>query len=167
MSNKSSRRGATKSKRRKRRQAPIAIVGGVLLLAVAGLLFAMSQSKPSLPAVPVTVNGSPRLQVDQDLIDFGAVPVGKMVKASFKLSNAGDQPLVFTHPPVPTVVEGCCPPRIAVGETTLQPGQQTTLSMEFTMNAGMDGPHDFRIPLQTNDPSQPSKELVVLSDWVR
>lgn len=35
------------------------------------------------------------------------------------------------------------------------------------MPAGMDGPHDFRIPLQTNDPSQPSKELVVLSDWVR
>jgi hypothetical protein len=39
--------------------------------------------------------------------------------------------------------------------------------MEFTMPAGMDGLHDFRVALQTNDPSQPSKELVVLSDWVR
>ena len=39
--------------------------------------------------------------------------------------------------------------------------------MEFTMPAGMDGPHDFRIDLRTNDPSQPSKELVVLSDWVQ
>jgi hypothetical protein len=107
------------------------------------------------------------LHVDQELIDFGDVPVGRMVTASFNLSNTGDQPLVFSHPPVPTVVEGCCPPRIQSGATTLQPGQQTTLSMEFTMNAGMDGPHDFRIGLQTNDPSQASKELVVLSNWVR
>jgi hypothetical protein len=39
--------------------------------------------------------------------------------------------------------------------------------MQFTMHAGMEGPHDFRVALQTNDPSQPSKELVVLSNWVR
>ncbi len=146
---------------------PVFVVGGILVVAVAGLLFARSQSTANQPAVPVTVQGSPRLQVDQELIDFGQVPVGKMVTASFTLSNAGDQPLVFSHPPVPTVVEGCCPPKIVGGATTLQPGEQTTLSMEFTMNAGMDGPHDFRIGLQTNDPSQPSKELVVLSDWVR
>ena len=127
----------------------------------------MNRSDAGQPSVPVTVSGSPRLQVDQELIDFGDVPVGKMVMASFNLSNTGDQPLTFSHPPVPTVVEGCCPPRIQSGATTLQPGQQTTLSMEFTMNVGMDGPHDFRIGLQTNDPSQPSKELVVLSNWVR
>ncbi len=146
---------------------PVFVVGGILVVAVAGLLFARSQSTANQLAVPVTVQGSPRLQVDQELIDFGDVPVGKMVKASFVLSNTGDQPLVFSHPPVPTVVEGCCPPKIVAGATTLQPGEQTTLSMEFTMNAGMDGPHDFRIGLQTNDPNQPSKELVVLSDWVR
>lgn len=39
--------------------------------------------------------------------------------------------------------------------------------MQFTMHAGMEGMHDFRIDLQTNDPSQPGKELVVLSNWVR
>jgi hypothetical protein len=39
--------------------------------------------------------------------------------------------------------------------------------MQFTMPAGMDGPHDFRVALQTNDPSQPQRELRVLSNWVR
>jgi hypothetical protein len=54
-----------------------------------------------------------------------------------------------------------------VGATTLKPGQQTKLSMQFTMHPGMEGPHDFRVDLRTNDPSQPSKELVVLSNWVQ
>ena len=38
--------------------------------------------------------------------------------------------------------------------------------MTFTMHPGMAGPHDFRVDLKTNDPTQPTKELVVLSEWV-
>jgi hypothetical protein len=34
------------------------------------------------------------------------------------------------------------------------------------MHAGMGGPHDFRVHLQTNDPERPERELVVLSNWV-
>ncbi len=34
------------------------------------------------------------------------------------------------------------------------------------MHEGMGGPHDFRVILRTNDPAQPVKELVILSDWV-
>jgi len=33
------------------------------------------------------------------------------------------------------------------------------------MHAGMDGPHDFRVHLRTNDPQEPEKELKVLSYW--
>jgi len=47
----------------------------------------------------------------------------------------------------------------------LQPGQSTELSMEFLMHVGMEGPHDFRDHVKTTDPTQPDKELVVLSDW--
>jgi hypothetical protein len=36
--------------------------------------------------------------------------------------------------------------------------------MEFTMHAGMEGPHDFRVKIRTNDPDEPLKELIVLSD---
>jgi hypothetical protein len=37
--------------------------------------------------------------------------------------------------------------------------------MQFMMHQGMEGPHDFRVRLVTNDPNQPDTELVVLSDW--
>jgi hypothetical protein len=33
------------------------------------------------------------------------------------------------------------------------------------MHAGMDGKHLFAIPVQSNDPTQPSKTLQVASDW--
>jgi hypothetical protein len=49
----------------------------------------------------------------------------------------------------------------------LYPGQSTTLTMEFTMHAGMEGPHEFRVHLLTNDPQQPEQVLVVKSDWVQ
>jgi hypothetical protein len=39
--------------------------------------------------------------------------------------------------------------------------------MQFTMPAGMDGPHDFRVVVQSNDPENPQQELRVLSDWVQ
>ena len=38
--------------------------------------------------------------------------------------------------------------------------------MRFTMHAGMEGQHDFRIQLRTNDPETPTMELTVLSNWV-
>lgn len=53
----------------------------------------------------------------------------------------------------------------AIGSMVLQPGQKTTLSMKFMMHGDMGGPHDFRVMLATNDPTQPLKELVVLSNW--
>ena len=37
--------------------------------------------------------------------------------------------------------------------------------MQFMMHKGMEGPHDFRVRLRTNDPTQPEKELVVLPIW--
>jgi hypothetical protein len=48
----------------------------------------------------------------------------------------------------------------------LEPGQQTTLAMQFMMHAGMEGLHDFRVHVPTNDPDNRDKELVVLSNWV-
>ncbi len=33
------------------------------------------------------------------------------------------------------------------------------------MHAGMEGPHDFRVMLTSNDPDEPTKELRVVSNW--
>jgi len=53
-----------------------------------------------------------------------------------------------------------------IGAMVLQPGEQTSLSMSFTMHAGMEGMHDFRVHIPNNDPTQKDKELVVLSNWL-
>jgi hypothetical protein len=49
---------------------------------------------------------------------------------------------------------------------TLNPGESTTVSMEFLMHGEMGGKHDFRVHLPTNDPTKPDEVLTVLSDWV-
>jgi len=33
------------------------------------------------------------------------------------------------------------------------------------MHEGMGGPHEFVVPLRTNDPMTPERRLVVLSNW--
>ena len=48
----------------------------------------------------------------------------------------------------------------------LQPGERTTLSMEFMMHGDMGGQHNFRVHLHSNDPSRPEQTLTVLSNWV-
>ncbi|MDH5371512.1 MAG: hypothetical protein OEX97_01065 [Acidimicrobiia bacterium] len=49
----------------------------------------------------------------------------------------------------------------------LNPGESTTVAVSFTMHAGMDGPHDFRLHLPTNDPAEPDREIVILSNWTQ
>ncbi len=49
---------------------------------------------------------------------------------------------------------------------TLNPGESTTLSMEFMMHGDMGGMHDFRVHISSNDPKRPQYELAVLSNWV-
>jgi hypothetical protein len=49
---------------------------------------------------------------------------------------------------------------------TLQPGQSTTLSMQFMMHGDMGGKHVFKVTVPTNEPDQPLHELFVISDWV-
>ena len=49
---------------------------------------------------------------------------------------------------------------------TLRPGEETTVKVRFSMHAGMDGPHEFRVHIRTNDPVEPDKQVVILSNWV-
>ena len=83
----------------------------VIVAAAAAILLLQSAQQPATGAstgssAPAGA-GRPQLVVDQKQIDFGSVPVNKMVKASFKLTNAGDTPLTLSVPPVAHVVEGC------------------------------------------------------------
>lgn len=102
------------SKRRKKQAGPskflssplVLVLAGIVL--VAGALFALWKSgQPENPNVPVEVSGSPRLKVDQELVDLGDVPVNQTVSVAFQLTNVGDETLRFTEVPSIKVVEGC------------------------------------------------------------
>jgi hypothetical protein len=90
----------------RRSRMPLFALAALVLVGVAAAVI-LWQSAGS-PAVDTSSGaGSAQLLVDQDRIDFGAVPVNQMVKASFTLTNAGQQPLMLSVPPVAEVLEGC------------------------------------------------------------
>jgi hypothetical protein len=49
---------------------------------------------------------------------------------------------------------------------TLQPGETTTLTLEFLMHGSMGGKHNFKVHLPNNDPNQKDLTLTVLSNWI-
>lgn len=48
---------------------------------------------------------------------------------------------------------------------TLQPGQETSVNVQFSMHQGMGGPHRFIIKLASNDPVEPTTELTVATTY--
>lgn len=84
---------------------PLYVLGGALVLIMIGL-FALFRGAAA-PASPVEVAGQPRLAVDREQVDFGKVPVDKLVRAEFQLSNTGDEALQLLSTPVVEVREGC------------------------------------------------------------
>jgi hypothetical protein len=84
--------------------ALVLALGGVFLVSAAFLLF----PKPKSVLNPASNEaGLPRLAVDREQIDFGDVPVGQVVTASFELTNTGDSTLRFTEDPTVQLKAGC------------------------------------------------------------
>lgn len=156
------------------------IVGIIVILLAVIVLFSPDSKAGRLPAnqpaadfsnrpipdfTPVIGEG-PRIEVSQDTLDYGDVEYNNPVNAVFYVRNVGDEPLIIQETPQIEVVKGCCPPQVLVSSKTLPPGTESTISMTFSMHAGMDGPHEFRLYVKTNDPVEPIKELKVLSNWI-
>ena len=80
-------------------------IGALLIVIVGGIAIWNGLKEP--PVVAPQVNGSPRLAVDQPIIDEGDVKLGKTIRSAFRLQNIGDQPLQIADDPQVEVVEGC------------------------------------------------------------
>ena len=97
-----------KHKRREKRVWDRFLIPGalalVLLMGVAAWIFLQNPIPASSAA---QYKGGPRLAVDDELIDFGAVQFDRMVEARFRLRNVGDQPLRLAVDPRVEAIEGC------------------------------------------------------------
>lgn len=105
-----------KPRRKRKSQSPASrqkpwlwlAVGGALLLIVGGLGLVWAMPGAGGPAaVPAGEGGTPRLEVDQIVVDEGDVKIDTMVRTSFRLTNAGDAPLQILGEPQVQLVEGC------------------------------------------------------------
>jgi hypothetical protein len=112
MSNKTTRLTKSRSARTapppKRTPLSLYLAGGAVLLVLVGiaLLSGLGRGSSGSNGAPQVV-GQPKLAVDREQIDFGRVPLNIPVRATFKLSNLGDQPLQILNQPVVEVKQGC------------------------------------------------------------
>lgn len=140
--------------------SPLLVLGGLALLAVVVLTLVFIALSPNHPN-----GGTPQLQVNSDRLELGKQIFGQSIRASFTIKNTGTGTLTLSAPSTPRVLQGCCPQRLVVEQPSLAPGQSTLVYTDMMMHEGMGGPHLFEIPLTTNDPAQPYKNLLVASDW--
>jgi len=93
-----------KVQKKKETKTPLFLLGGgVIILLIASFFVFGKKPEPFTPEVV----GSPKLQVDEALVDLGDVQLGKTVQTSFEVHNVGDQDLHFTQKPYVEVKEGC------------------------------------------------------------
>lgn len=139
------------------------IGAGLALLLIVGLLLVQRGSQSDF--VP-QVTGAPAVEVAATHVDHGDVHYEQMVESKYTLTNVGDKQLIIRGTPHIEVVEGCCPPRVEVSDTTIEPGETATVSMRYSMHEGMGGAHLFRVHVETNDPTTPTVELTAASNWI-
>lgn len=86
---------------------PLFVGAAALVLIIFGVVVLMRpEGETASPSSPQTA-GVPQLTVDRELIDFGEVPVEKVVKVTFLLQNTGGETLNILNQPQVRVVEGC------------------------------------------------------------
>jgi hypothetical protein len=145
----------------------LALYGTIALGVVVVCALVLIQSNTAKSSdFKVEVSGAPRIAVKEDTVDYGDRHYNIPVESVFALGNIGDQPLMILGQPQVEVVEGCCPPRAQLTSSVIKPGEQTLLSMSFSMHAGMDGKHHFLVHVRTNDPIEPDKLLHIYSNWI-
>ncbi len=80
------------------------IAAGAAVVLIAGGVVILSAQTPPAPS---SVAGAPRLAVDRMAVDEGYQKFGTPVHETFRLSNAGSQPLQILGTPQVELVQGC------------------------------------------------------------
>jgi Protein of unknown function (DUF1573) len=119
-------------------------------VALAGLLVV-----PSLAAVAQEAHATgPKLDVPQKVKDFGTVPQGKVIEATFQLANEGTGTLEVR------AVRPTCGCTVVDFDRKVEPGK-TGLVKAKVDTAEFTGPITKSMLVMTNDPNDPTTTLVV------
>lgn len=103
--------------------------------------------------------GTPKIQFDQTIYDFGKTSVVETIVGTFKFKNVGDGVLKL-EPPKPSC--GCT--IVSLKPDTLQPGGSGELA--FTFNLGRARANmEKHILVKSNDPQTPEVTLIIKVDY--
>ena len=141
----------------------LAICIGVATVFVTAISLLISRQGPPYES---EITGRPAVQVSQTYFDYGDVHYNVPITTSFQVKNVGDDTLFFLGEPQIQVVQGCCPPRVAISDREIDPGEEAAVSFTFSMHEGMDGPHHFVVHVRTNDPVTNDQFVHVYSNWI-
>lgn len=128
----------------------VCVIAFVLVSRTTGLEKAEPPSHE--PAQPLH---RPRATFDTLVQDVGEIRQGVKVERQFQLSNTGDDTLF-----VKTIDGGCACMAGLAGANVVQPGGSTTLAVQLD-TALLEGEVNKSIIVSTNDPSAPTKELLL------
>ena len=109
--------------------------------------------------VAAQAEGTPKIQFDQTVYDFGKTSQVATVSGVFKFKNTGDG-ILKLEPPKPSC--GCTVAELK--PDTLQPGE--TGELPFTLHIGqVKAQLDKRIAVKSNDPQTPEVSLTIKVDY--
>jgi hypothetical protein len=115
------------------------------VLVVLALLLAMVSSAEE--------GQGPRVRVEPASFDFGRVLPGRTLRKEFRLRNLGDDALIIER-----ISKSCGCTTAAADDSTLDPGQTTTLLVEVRTPAAT-GKIEHEVLVRSNDPETPALQI--------
>ena len=108
-----------------------------------------------------SLHASPQLVVSPETFDFGEIPSGESVQATFTLRNMGDEPL---H--IDDVRTSCGCTSSALDQQDLPPGAETSLRANLSLQ-NRTGPQHKQLTIVSNDPEHPETQAFIHGTAIR
>ena len=112
----------------------------------------------------------PRLVMDGDSFDVGAIRIGETVERTVGFTNGGQEPLMVTIVkvrPAPDADCGCGVEGFEVRPEEVLPGETGELVFTLKAPGGMENTQDkMRVELESNDPSDPQRTIILIFNMV-
>jgi len=102
----------------------------------------------------------PKLYISEDSWNFGPVKTGSALKHSIILKNTGNSELTFyPYPSCPACMY------IELDKYSISPKSEMILTIRITEI--QEGPYEGYVKIESNDPTQPIKKLIIRGELIR
>ena len=133
-----------------------------VLVAAAAMAQQPAPAAPQQPQPPAAAQKAPEapqpaIDVVEKIKDFGTVPKGDKIRATFDVRNTGKAPLEITQ------VRPTCGCTVASFDRTIPPGGTGKIAAEVD-TTGFSGPISKAVLVFSNDPATPQVNLVIKAD---